>query len=291
MADSHPEPARPRWILPVVVFSQFAGTSLWFAGNAILPELQREWSLPVEAVGYITSAVQLGFIFGTLVFAVFAISDRYSPRIVFFACALLGGLSGLGIFLAHGLTSLLVGERNRPTALPEDAHVVDVERGLGPPPGTCDARGRARAVAGDDRDLHAEVELARRVRGRDVEVEALCGATPVGRVRADGEPNPGVEQPVVPQLQRQQRGADLVAGHGVEQPQLGHQVKGRRLGARRVVADHERLIELRAAGVEHGRQHRRSRLVGEALDDRPRDLVRARTGNPHDRQRSASWKD
>ncbi|MGQ0750625.1 MAG: MFS transporter [Betaproteobacteria bacterium] len=108
MADLHAEPARPRWILPVIVFSQFAGTSLWFAGNAILPELQREWRLPADAVGYITSAVQSGFIFGTLVFAVFAISDRYSPRIVFFACSLLGGLSGLGIFLAHDLASLLL---------------------------------------------------------------------------------------------------------------------------------------------------------------------------------------
>jgi len=108
MSESHAEPARPRWILPVIVFSQFAGTSLWFAGNAILPELQREWSLAAEAVGYITSAVQFGFIFGTLVFAVFAISDRYSPRIVFFACSLLGGLSGLGILLAHDLASLLL---------------------------------------------------------------------------------------------------------------------------------------------------------------------------------------
>lgn len=90
---------RPLWILPVIVFSQFAGTSLWFAGNAVLPQLQREWNLPADALGYITSAVQFGFISGTLVFAFFAISDRFSPRIVFFACSLLGGLSGLGIFV------------------------------------------------------------------------------------------------------------------------------------------------------------------------------------------------
>lgn len=90
---------RPGWILPVIIFSQFAGTSLWFAGNAVLPELQREWNLPADSLGYITSAVQFGFIAGTLVFAFFAVADRYSPRVVFFACSLLGGLSGLGIFL------------------------------------------------------------------------------------------------------------------------------------------------------------------------------------------------
>ena len=104
----HLEAARPRWILPVIVFSQFAGTSLWFAGNAVLAELQREWSLPADTLGYITSAVQLGFIFGTLVFAVFALSDRYSPRFVFFVCSVLGGLSGLGIFLAYDISGLLL---------------------------------------------------------------------------------------------------------------------------------------------------------------------------------------
>ncbi|HET9663938.1 MAG TPA: MFS transporter, partial [Burkholderiales bacterium] len=104
----HLEEARPRWILSVIVFSQFAGTSLWFAGNAVLAELQREWSLPADALGYITSAVQLGFIFGTLVFAVFALSDRYSPRLVFFVCSVLGGLSGLGIFLAYDISGLLL---------------------------------------------------------------------------------------------------------------------------------------------------------------------------------------
>ncbi|MGH8681468.1 MAG: MFS transporter, partial [Burkholderiales bacterium] len=71
---------RVPWILPVIIFSQFAGTALWFAGNAVLGDLQREWGLPAEALGYVTSAVQLGFIAGTLAFAFFAVSDRFSPR-------------------------------------------------------------------------------------------------------------------------------------------------------------------------------------------------------------------
>lgn len=84
---------RPRRILPAIVVSQFAGTSLWFAGNAILPDLQREWGLAEGAVGTLTSAVQLGFIVGTLVFAVVNLADRYSPRKLFLACALLGALA------------------------------------------------------------------------------------------------------------------------------------------------------------------------------------------------------
>jgi MFS family permease len=80
----------PRRILPVIVFAQFATTSLWFAGNAIMPDLQRQMGYPVDALAGMTTAVQLGFIFGTLVFAYFAVADRWSPRRVFLTCALLG---------------------------------------------------------------------------------------------------------------------------------------------------------------------------------------------------------
>lgn len=98
----------PPWILPVIVGSQFAGTSLWFAGNAVLDGLQADWGLPVQALGYMTSAVQLGFILGTLGFAFFAVSDRHSPRAVFLLCSLLGAACNLGLYLvAEGLGSLL----------------------------------------------------------------------------------------------------------------------------------------------------------------------------------------
>jgi MFS family permease len=100
--------ARPFWILLVITLSQFMGTSLWFAGNAVLGDLQRLWGLAADALGYMTSAVQLGFIVGTLSFAFFAISDRFSPRKVFFLCSLLGALSNLAVYLlADGFLSLL----------------------------------------------------------------------------------------------------------------------------------------------------------------------------------------
>ncbi|GAB4469426.1 MAG: MFS transporter [Burkholderiaceae bacterium] len=77
-------------MLPTIVLAQFAGTALWFAINAVMPDLQRAWGLPAAAVGTLTSAVQLGFIAGTLVFALLTIADRYSPRLVFLLCALAG---------------------------------------------------------------------------------------------------------------------------------------------------------------------------------------------------------
>lgn len=84
---------RPYYILPLIVVSQFAGTSLWFAGNAILPDIQQQLLLGKAALGDITSAVQLGFITGTLLFAIASVADRFSPSKVFFVSSLLAALS------------------------------------------------------------------------------------------------------------------------------------------------------------------------------------------------------
>lgn len=73
----------PTYVLPVIVFAQFAGTSLWFAGNAIVGDLQIALKLEAGVTGDITAAVQFGFIIGTLIFAFLSIADRFSPSKVF----------------------------------------------------------------------------------------------------------------------------------------------------------------------------------------------------------------
>lgn len=99
---------RNSWILPAIVFSQFAGTSLWFSGNAVIEDLKRQGVVGDHALGWITSAVQLGFITGTLFFAFFTIADRFSPRIVFFVCSVLGAAANLlTVPVGDGPTSLL----------------------------------------------------------------------------------------------------------------------------------------------------------------------------------------
>ena len=92
----------PRRILPVIILSQFAGTSLWFSGNAIAWALQEEFLFGPELLGLITSSVQLGFIVGTLSFAFFAISDQFSPRKLFLVCAFLGAISNSLLMLVQG---------------------------------------------------------------------------------------------------------------------------------------------------------------------------------------------
>ncbi|QCR23370.1 nitrate/nitrite transporter [Pontibacter sp. SGAir0037] len=101
--------AVPKRILPVIVLSQFAGTSLWFAGNAVLPELQQSLHIQDNALGLLTSAVQLGFIIGTLCFAVLSLADRVSPRLLFLICALSGaGANALVLVFADNLPIVLL---------------------------------------------------------------------------------------------------------------------------------------------------------------------------------------
>lgn len=74
----------PRSSLPAIVFAQFAGTSLWFAGNAVLAG-QTQYSAAA-----LTASVQVGFIGGTLLFSLLAIADRWPATLVFLCCSLLG---------------------------------------------------------------------------------------------------------------------------------------------------------------------------------------------------------
>ncbi len=78
------------WVFFIIVFSQFCGTSLWFASNAVLPQLQSLYTWQPNAMGHLTSSVQLGFTIGTLLFALSGITDRISPSKIFFFSSLIG---------------------------------------------------------------------------------------------------------------------------------------------------------------------------------------------------------
>ncbi|KQC31136.1 MFS transporter [Flagellimonas eckloniae] len=98
----------PKHILPSIVIAQFFCTSLWFAGNGVMVDLIINFGLKPNALGHLTSAVQFGFIAGTLLFAVFTLTDRYSPSKVFLVSALLGALCNAGvIWQGNTLISIL----------------------------------------------------------------------------------------------------------------------------------------------------------------------------------------
>lgn len=83
--------------LLVIVIAQFFCTSVWFAGNAILQDLGREKGLSADFLLYLVSAVQIGFISGTLIFALSGITDRFSPSRIFFYSSIVAAVFNLGL--------------------------------------------------------------------------------------------------------------------------------------------------------------------------------------------------
>jgi len=94
------EKTTPVYILPIIVFAQFAGTSLWFAGNAVISDLQQTYAPDYpNALADITASIQFGFIVGTFVFAFLSIADRYSPSRVFLFSALMAAFANMALLL------------------------------------------------------------------------------------------------------------------------------------------------------------------------------------------------
>lgn len=75
------------FVLPTIVFAQFAGTSLWFVPNAVVSQVEGFGESQVAAL---VPCVQAGFIFGTMTLTYFAATDRASPPFLFTVMCLAG---------------------------------------------------------------------------------------------------------------------------------------------------------------------------------------------------------
>jgi len=88
----------------VIVIAQLFGTSLWFSANSAADDLIRAWGIVPADIGTLTNAVQLGFILGTLSFAVSGLADRFAASRIFAVCAVLGALCNAAFaLLADGI--------------------------------------------------------------------------------------------------------------------------------------------------------------------------------------------
>lgn len=76
--------------LLLVSLSVFLASSIWFSGTAAAPLLRDAWSLSEVQASGLTASVQIGFIVGTLLYALLNIADVFRTRTVFFTSALAG---------------------------------------------------------------------------------------------------------------------------------------------------------------------------------------------------------
>jgi MFS family permease len=94
--------------LLLLAFAEFLAMSLWFAASAVSPQIAREWHLDAASAAWLTLAVQLGFVAGTLISAIFNIPDVFTTRHVFAASALCGAIANfLMATMSRGATSAI----------------------------------------------------------------------------------------------------------------------------------------------------------------------------------------
>lgn len=92
----------------VIVVAQLFGTSLWFSANSAADDLVGAWGIAPADIGTLTNAVQLGFILGTLSFAISGLADRFAASRIFAVCAVLGALGNAAFaLLADGMGSAI----------------------------------------------------------------------------------------------------------------------------------------------------------------------------------------
>jgi MFS family permease len=93
-----PAPSSARWrALVLLSLAELLGMSLWFSAAAVVPALRLEWSLSESTVGWLTIAVQLGFVCGTLLSAFLNLPDVINVRYLF-AVSAFGGAVANGAF-------------------------------------------------------------------------------------------------------------------------------------------------------------------------------------------------
>ena len=87
-------PSSARWrALVLLSLAELLGMSLWFSASAVVPALRVEWSLGESSAGWLTIAVQLGFVGGTLLSAFLNLPDVISVRYLFAVSAFLGAIT------------------------------------------------------------------------------------------------------------------------------------------------------------------------------------------------------
>lgn len=99
--------ARRRTLLIVSLASLF-GLSVWFSTNAISGALEAEKGLSEQDVAWLTIAVQLGFVFGTVAIAFTNLADLLNARTLFFLSAIGAGVLNLLVIPFDNLAVLIL---------------------------------------------------------------------------------------------------------------------------------------------------------------------------------------
>jgi MFS family permease len=97
-----------RWrMLTLLSTAELLGMSLWFAASAVSVQLADKWSLSAAQSGWLTTIVQLGFVFGTATSAMLNVADIFDSRKLFAFSALAGAAANGSLLAAHNYETAL----------------------------------------------------------------------------------------------------------------------------------------------------------------------------------------
>jgi MFS family permease len=94
--------------LALLSAAELLAMSVWFTASAIGPELQARWGLSASELGWLTTAVQIGFVAGTASAALLNLADIVRSKFFFAATALLAAGSNSLLLLTPDLPSALL---------------------------------------------------------------------------------------------------------------------------------------------------------------------------------------
>ena len=87
--------------LCLLAICEVAAMALWFSASAVVPSLRETYELSGLQASLFTSAVQAGFVAGTLMSAIFGLADRLPPQRFFMASALIASIANAGILVVE----------------------------------------------------------------------------------------------------------------------------------------------------------------------------------------------
>lgn len=97
--------------LAVLAYAEVAAMSLWFSASAVMPVLREQVALSGFQQSAFTSAVQAGFVVGSLISAVLALADRIDPRLFFTVSALVAAAANALILIVDPTSPLVLALR------------------------------------------------------------------------------------------------------------------------------------------------------------------------------------
>ena len=87
--------------LTILTICVVATLALWFSTTAVVPSLIKAYALSAERISMFTSAVQLGFVCGTVLSALLGLADRLDPRRFFMVSALIAAAANATLLVLH----------------------------------------------------------------------------------------------------------------------------------------------------------------------------------------------